>query len=77
MALVIFNLTVEDNLSSNLISSEPYENVDAAKKAAKKFMEDLGTKWPEFCRWESVGKGHWAVDTGPWLFRIVKQKIKE
>ena len=76
MAAVIFELTIENGLDNEIISVEPYENVGRAKKAALNFIEGEELRWPDWAEWKSIGRGHWATNTGTHLFRIVKRKVK-
>ena len=58
------------------LHTQPYGDVATAKKAAAAFLEEKGLTWPKWAQWKSVGRGHWAVDTGTYFFSILKQKVK-
>jgi hypothetical protein len=86
MAEAVFNLTIEDisKMSRNtpdgqpasMLHTQPYGDIALAKKGAVAFLEEKGLTWPEHAKWKSVGRGHWAADTGTYFFSILKQKVK-
>jgi hypothetical protein len=74
----VFELMIEDVSGevSELVSMQPYGDLETAQRAASKFYEGKVGKWPSWIEWVQAGRTHWSADAGQWVFGITQRKIK-